>query len=194
MWITSLTKCQQRWLDAFHKNTWHTWRHSLHVPEQEKGWTFANTGAPPALRGLHSLFLTKKPGCCFFRNMDWTCPFRATIIYLLFATVSDSTWQLLAASYLLNMCKILQGLHVVHFLMSRPLNPLQMPKWVPWLAEAPGEPLCDTLQENCSAEGGVHPPEQMCGFVSARLGMSVEQLFSLPVPNSGWSLMLDRNQ
>lgn len=45
----------------------------------------------------------------------------------------------------------------MYVLMSRSLNPLQMPKGAPWCAEAPGESLCGTLQESCSAEGGVHP-------------------------------------
>lgn len=120
--------------------------------QSRMGWAFAflgtaNTGPPPALRGLHPFFLTKKRGCCFFRNRGWTCPFRAAIIYLLFVTASDNHRG--GCSYL--------GLS----LMPPVLNPLQMPRGASWFAEAQGEPLCDSVQQNFSAQGGV-PSKSRC--------------------------------
>lgn len=151
---------------------------------------------PPGLRGLHPLFLTKKCGCWFLRNMGWTCPFWATVIYLLFVTASDSHrggcsyWHQLLTKCMPNIsgftCGALFNARILKSFPDGQTSALvcRSTGWAP-LWQSPGEfhrrrrsPL----------------REQVCGFVSARLGMSVEQLFSLPIQNSGWSLMLDRNQ
>lgn len=195
MWITSLTKCQWWWLDVSHK------KHLAHTEAQPScsrarwGWAFAflgtaNTGAPPALRGLHPLFLTKKRGCCFFRNRGWTCPSWAAIIYLLFVTASDDHRGGCSYCYSLNARKHFRGA-LFNAPSPKPSPDAQRSSLVcrstGWasLWQCPAEWLCT---RKCPLQ------EQVCAFVSARLGMAVEQLFSLPIPNSGWSLLLDWNQ